>query len=240
LADAFFELLSPSCLHALQHRGQEAGGIVSIDPRRFQSAARFGYVRDTLPRKKSWKNDFAGGTLVVYRLSCATLPRATKARQRSVTLPTVLGDSLWACAIAHNGNITTPTPARELIERGRSFSPRRIANVSSPDWRARFNKHPERRRRPAPCRGAFSVVWLTAPTLIAPCAIHWVCCGLAVSVGSSVGWVALALENCSLDIYCVRMFRFENRNRSEDVVITPKVSKAHFPFRRVASRFCYL
>ena len=34
-------------LHALQHRGQEAGGIVTHDPEAgFQSARRFGYVRD--------------------------------------------------------------------------------------------------------------------------------------------------------------------------------------------------
>jgi hypothetical protein len=34
-------------LHALQHRGQEAGGIVTHDPEQgFNSARRFGYVRD--------------------------------------------------------------------------------------------------------------------------------------------------------------------------------------------------
>ncbi len=34
-------------LHALQHRGQEAGGIVAYDPSHgFNSARRFGYVRD--------------------------------------------------------------------------------------------------------------------------------------------------------------------------------------------------
>jgi amidophosphoribosyltransferase len=34
-------------LHALQHRGQEAGGIVSYEPESgFNSARRFGYVRD--------------------------------------------------------------------------------------------------------------------------------------------------------------------------------------------------
>ena len=32
-------------LHSLQHRGQEAGGIVSYDPKTgFNSARRFGYV----------------------------------------------------------------------------------------------------------------------------------------------------------------------------------------------------
>ena len=38
-------------LHALQHRGQEAGGIVSYDPTTgFNSARRFGYVRDNFTK----------------------------------------------------------------------------------------------------------------------------------------------------------------------------------------------
>ena len=38
-------------LHALQHRGQEAGGIVSYDPETgFNSARRFGYVRDNFTK----------------------------------------------------------------------------------------------------------------------------------------------------------------------------------------------
>ncbi|HIC67768.1 MAG TPA: amidophosphoribosyltransferase, partial [Paracoccus sp.] len=38
-------------LHALQHRGQEAGGIVAHDPEHgFNSAHRFGYVRDNFTK----------------------------------------------------------------------------------------------------------------------------------------------------------------------------------------------
>jgi len=40
-------------LHALQHRGQEAGGIVSYDPDQgFNNARRFGYVRDNFTSQK--------------------------------------------------------------------------------------------------------------------------------------------------------------------------------------------
>ena len=39
-------------LHALQHRGQEAGGIISHDAERgFNSAHRFGYVRDNFTKQ---------------------------------------------------------------------------------------------------------------------------------------------------------------------------------------------
>src|SRR3979409_2617277 len=37
-------------LHALQHRGQEAAGIVSFDGQRFHSERRLGPVGDTLSR----------------------------------------------------------------------------------------------------------------------------------------------------------------------------------------------
>ena len=39
-------------LHALQHRGQEAAGIVSFDGTRFHSERRLGLVGDTFPRRE--------------------------------------------------------------------------------------------------------------------------------------------------------------------------------------------
>jgi amidophosphoribosyltransferase len=39
-------------LHALQHRGQEAAGIVSFDGKRFHSERRIGLVGDTSPRER--------------------------------------------------------------------------------------------------------------------------------------------------------------------------------------------
>src|ERR1700753_777878 len=38
-------------LHALQHRGQEAAGIVSYDGKRFYSERRLGLVRDAFARR---------------------------------------------------------------------------------------------------------------------------------------------------------------------------------------------
>ena len=39
-------------LHALQHRGQEAAGIVSFDGKRFHSERRMGLVGDTFSRRE--------------------------------------------------------------------------------------------------------------------------------------------------------------------------------------------
>ena len=40
-------------LHALQHRGQEAAGIVSYDGKRFHSERRLGLVGDTFSRREN-------------------------------------------------------------------------------------------------------------------------------------------------------------------------------------------
>ena len=49
-------------LHALQHRGQEAGGIVSYAPEiGFSQVRRFGYVRDNFTKASLFVKYFTGG-----------------------------------------------------------------------------------------------------------------------------------------------------------------------------------
>ena len=53
-------------LHALQHRGQEAGGIVTYDPEtEFNSARRFGLVRDKFT-SQSVMDTLPGPKLGIY------------------------------------------------------------------------------------------------------------------------------------------------------------------------------
>ncbi len=82
-------------LHALQHRGQEAGGIVCYHPDHgFNSARRFGYVRDnftkpdvmdTLPG--SWPSAMS-----------AIPPPGPRARPQSATCSRFSVSSRWAAA----------------------------------------------------------------------------------------------------------------------------------------------
>jgi amidophosphoribosyltransferase len=107
-------------LHALQHRGQEAGGIVTYHPDQgFNSARRFGYVRDNFTSAEVMKT--LPGTLGIghVRYSTAGSKGATQIRD----VQPFFGEfSVGGCAIAHNGNLTNASALRrQLIERGAIF-----------------------------------------------------------------------------------------------------------------------
>src|SRR3974390_94347 len=57
-------------LHALQHRGQEAAGIVTYDGKRFHSERRLGLVGDTFSRRDVI--DHLPGTLAVGHVRYST------------------------------------------------------------------------------------------------------------------------------------------------------------------------
>jgi len=103
-------------LHALQHRGQEAGGIVSFDGRQFNAHRALGHVADNFSSEQ-----------VVARLKGHA---AVGHVRYSTTGDTVLRNvqPLYAelefggFAIAHNGNLTNAhTIHRDLVRRGSLF-----------------------------------------------------------------------------------------------------------------------
>jgi len=103
-------------LHALQHRGQEAAGIVSFDGTRFQSERRMGLVGDHFT-KQSVMNRLTGTAAighVRYSTSGETVLRNVQP----------LYADLWGggFAVAHNGNLTNAVTLRdELVRAGAIF-----------------------------------------------------------------------------------------------------------------------
>ena len=94
-------------LHALQHRGQEAAGIVTFDGTRFHSERRMGLVGDNFSRRE-----------VIERLPGTS---ATGHVRYSTTGETILRNvqPLFAeldgggFAVGHNGNLTNAAQLRE-------------------------------------------------------------------------------------------------------------------------------
>ncbi|MEL6532655.1 MAG: hypothetical protein AAFQ06_06405, partial [Pseudomonadota bacterium] len=107
-------------LHALQHRGQEAGGIVTHDRAvGFNSARRFGYVRDNFTDAQTI--NALPGDLGIGHVRYSTAGSKGNTAIRDVQ-PFFGEFSMGGAAIAHNGNLTNALQLRrELIARGSIF-----------------------------------------------------------------------------------------------------------------------
>ena len=100
-------------LHALQHRGQEAAGIVSFDGSRFHSERRLGLVGDTFSRREVIErlpgNAAVGHTR--YSTTGGTILRNVQ--------PLFAELNAGGFAVGHNGNLTNGlTLRRELVRNG--------------------------------------------------------------------------------------------------------------------------
>jgi amidophosphoribosyltransferase len=221
-------------LHALQHRGQEAGGIVTYDAETgFNSARRFGYVRDTFT--KSAVMETLPGSIGIghVRYSTAGSKGATAIRD----VQPFFGEfSMGGSAIAHNGNITNATALRkELIERGSIFQSSSDSECIIHLMARSIQKNIPERMKDALRRveGAFSIVAMTRTKLIGvrdPLGVRPLVLG---RLGD--GW-ALSSETCALDIIGAEFIR--EIEPGEMVVIDAKGLESYHPFERQKSRFC--
>ena len=221
-------------LHALQHRGQEAGGIVSHDPEQgFNNARRFGYVRDNFTSQKVMET--LPGPLAIGHVRYATSGSRGQTAIRDVQ-PFFGEFSMGGAAIAHNGNITNAESLkRELIERGSIFQ-------SSSDSECIIHLMARSLQRNIPERmedalrrveGAYSVVAMNQNQLIGvrdPLGVRPLVLG---KIGD--GW-ALSSETCALDIIGADFVR--EIEPGEMVVIGSNGVESHFPFRPQNPRFC--
>ena len=221
-------------LHALQHRGQEAGGIVThCSETGFHQVRRMGLVRDNFTTPEMIGR--LPGTIGIGHVRYSTAGSKGQTAMRDVQ-PFFGEFSMGGAAIAHNGNITNAIALRrELIERGSIFQ-------SSSDSECIIHLMARSMGRSIPDRmeealrkveGAFSVVAMTRTKLIGcrdPLGVRPLVVG---RVGD--GWV-LASETCALDIIGAEFLR--EIEPGEMVVITEAGIESHFPFRRAKSRFC--
>ncbi len=221
-------------LHALQHRGQEAAGIVVHDDAAgFNSARRFGYVRDNFTDPALMAT--LPGAIAIGHVRYSTSGRKERAAIRDVQ-PFFGEFAMGGAAIAHNGNVTNAVSLRrEMIERGSIFQ-------SSSDTECVIHLMARSLQRTIPERmedalrrveGAFSIVAMTDSALIGvrdPLGVRPLVLG---RLGE--GW-ALASETCALDIVGAAFQR--EIEPGEMVVITAAGVESHRPFRPKRPRFC--
>ncbi len=221
-------------LHALQHRGQEAGGIITHEAGSgFHSAHRFGLVRDNFT-KASLIEALPGSLGIGHvRYSTAGSKGATQIRD----VQPFFGEfAMGGAAIAHNGNITNADALRrELIERGSIFQSNSDSECIIHLMARSIQRTIPERMKDALRRveGAFSIVAMTRTKLIGVRDAL----GVRPLVIGRLGdvWV-LSSETCALDIIGAELVR--EVEPGEMVVIENGELQSHRPFEAKRPRFC--
>ncbi|WP_209427848.1 amidophosphoribosyltransferase [Pararhodobacter sp. SW119] len=221
-------------LHALQHRGQEAGGIITFSPEKgFQSAHRFGLVRDNFTRASLMET--LPGTIGLghVRYSTAGSKGATAIRD----VQPFFGEfAMGGAAIAHNGNITNADAIRrELIERGSIFQSSSDSECVIHLMARSIQKTIAERLKDALRRveGAFSIVAMTRTKLIG---VRDALGVRPLVLGRLGEGHVLSSETCALDIIGAEFVR--EIEPGEMVVIDAAGVTSSRPFDSSGSRFC--
>ena len=217
-------------LHALQHRGQEAAGIVSFDGTQFHAERHVGLIGDNFT-KPSVIARLAGDRAIGHTRYSTT----GGAGLRNVQ-PFFAELESGGLAIAHNGNITNAmTVQRDLQRSGSIFSSTSdtetllhlVAVSPEKDLLSKFTDAVKK------LEGAFSFVALSSKKMIGcrdPLGIR------PLVLGDLDGSWILASETCALDIMGARYVR--DIKPGELVVMTDKGITSHFPFEPQKQRFC--
>ncbi len=226
-------------LHALQHRGQEAGGIVAHHPDHgFNSAHRFGYVRDNFTKKSLM--DTLPGPIAIGHVRYSTAGSKGNTAIRDVQ-PFFGEFSMGGAAVAHNGNITNAvTLRRELIEHGSIFQSRSDSECIIHLMARSYQRTIPERMKDALRRieGAFSIVAMTRTKLIGvrdALGVRPLVLG-RLGKGEGAAFV-LSSETCALDIIGAEFIR--EVAPGEMVVINAggKIDSMR-PFEPKNPRFC--
>ncbi len=217
-------------LHALQHRGQEAAGIVCFDGKRFHSERRMGLVGDTFARREVI--DRLPGTTSIGHVRYSTTGETIL---RNVQ-PLFAELNAGGFAIGHNGNLTNGIKLRrELVHDGAMMQSTTdtevILHLVARAKRNRFvDRFIEGLRQ---LEGAYAFVGMTNKKLIGardPLGIR------PLVYGTLDGCPILASETCALDIIGAKYVRdIEN---GEVVIFDEDGAQSHKPFPPTAARPC--
>lgn len=217
-------------LHALQHRGQEAAGVVSYDGHQFNSHRALGHVGDNFNSEeviRTLPGEMAVGH-VRYSTSGDTVIRNVQ--------PLFADFKFGGLAIAHNGNLTNAYAIRkQLVERGCIFQSTSDTETFIHLIAVSKGSNVVERVTDAlrQVEGAYSLVAMTREKLIGvrdPKGVRPLVLG---KIGESL---ILASETCALDIIGAEFVR--DIEPGELVVIDKKGLHSFKPFVPTPTKFC--
>ncbi|MCB1497429.1 MAG: amidophosphoribosyltransferase [Bauldia sp.] len=217
-------------LHALQHRGQEAAGIVSFDGRSFHHERHFGVVGDNFTRRAVIDRLPGDRAIGHVRYSTRGGPMESNIQ------PLFAGFSGGGFAVAHNGNITNALALQNTLQRRGSIF------QSTSDTEVILHLIATSRHERLVDRiidalneieGAWSLVCLSSKKMIGcrdPLGVR------PLVLGDLDGSPILASETCALDIIGARFVR--DVEPGEMVIVTPQGIESRRPFQALKPRFC--
>ncbi len=217
-------------LHALQHRGQEAVGIVSYDGKHFHAERRMGLVSENFTKPSVLERIKGTSSVghVRYSTTGGTMLRNVQ--------PLFADLALGGFAIAHNGNLTNAITIRnDLVSSGAIFQStsdtetilQLVAKSKKGNTVARFIEALSQ------IEGAYSLIALTNEKLIGvrdPLGIR------PLVLGELDGHYILSSETCALDIIGASFVR--DIDNGEIVVVSSEGVKSIKPFPNINARPC--
>ena len=217
-------------LHALQHRGQEAAGIVSFDGKHFHSYRATGLIGDSFSRK-SVIEQLPGRSAIGH-----TRYATTGASMMRNVQPLFADFAFGGLAIAHNGNLTNAIALRhDLVTKGCIFQSTTDTEVIVHlIARSRLGTVVERLVDALrQIEGAWSLVALMDGGIVGvrdPLGVR------PLVIGRLDDAYILASETCALDIIGAELVR--EVEPGEVVTIDRNGLSSSHPFRRHPQRFC--
>jgi amidophosphoribosyltransferase len=218
-------------LHALQHRGQEAAGIVAYDGLQFHSHRALGHVGDNFGDEAVIRR-LPGNSAVGHVRYATTGDTAMRNVQ-----PLYADFEFGGLALAHNGNLTNALAIRrQLVRRGCLFQSTTDTEVIVHLIAISLYATVEERMIDAlrQVEGAYSLVALSRNTVYAvrdPLGIR----PLVLGKMENGVWIA-ASETCALDIVGATFVR--DVEPGELVILEGTELRSLRPFAKQASRFC--
>jgi amidophosphoribosyltransferase len=221
-------------LHALQHRGQEATGIVSYDGKHFHSHRGLGLVGDNFSDAKVIAR-LPGQTAIGHNRYATTGETILRNVQ-----PLYADFEFGGFAVAHNGNLTNAhVLRRNLVRRGCLFQSTTDSEVfvhliAISLYSTVVDRLIDALKQVV---GAYSLVALSNEALMGvrdPLGVRPLILGRIGNEGTG-GWV-LASETCALDIVGADFVR--DVEPGEIVVINDQGVHSIKPFGRARPRFC--
>jgi len=217
-------------LHALQHRGQEAAGIVAYDGEQFHSHRALGLVGDNFSSNETMSQ--LSGNMAIghvrYSTSGGTVLRNIQ--------PLFADFKFGGLAIAHNGNLTNAYKIRkELVQRGCIFQSTSdteaiIHLIAISEYGRVVDRITDALSQ---IEGAYSLLTITQKKMIGLRDPHGV---RPLVLGRLDGAWILSSETCALDIIGAEFVR--DVEPGEIVVIDEKGLHSLKPFNKTPNRFC--